>query len=72
MFQVDTFRQVEYHIEEEGMDYTFKCYSLFEGIEDHEFHRLRVAYLEASDALEAYVYSRASEEEDEEDLEEDE
>lgn len=49
-------------IDSDGLDYTFRNYSLFEDIVDPEFHRLRQAYINAVDALEAYVESFEDEE----------
>jgi len=42
-------------IDNEGFDYAFNDYTDFKEIEDEEFHRLRVAYCEASKALKAYI-----------------
>lgn len=53
--------EVKYRIEEEGFDYCFRCYSNFDEIEDPEFHRLRILYLEAAKALEKYVKENSEE-----------
>jgi hypothetical protein len=45
-------------MENEGFHYCFKHYSRFEEIKDEKFHELRLAYLEAADALKKYIYSR--------------
>ena len=59
-------------MEYEGFDYCFRFYSDFQEIEDPEFHRLRVAYVNAATALEEYVQAHAdSEDEDEDEEEED-
>jgi hypothetical protein len=42
-------------VENEGFHYAFHDYSHFDEVEDPEFHKLRVAYLEASKALADYV-----------------
>ena len=42
-------------IDNEGFDYCFRYYSNFKEIEDEEFHRLRVAYISAANALSEYV-----------------
>lgn len=42
-------------IETEGFDYAFRMYSEFESVKDEEFHRLRKAYVEAAEALDAYL-----------------
>jgi hypothetical protein len=43
------------------MDYCFKHYSDFEEIEDKEFHKLRKAYIKASENIEEYVNSKIHE-----------
>ena len=55
---------VKYRIGEEGLDYTFRCYSHFKEIEDEKFHRLRLAYLDAAWALETYVKENSEPDED--------
>lgn len=42
-------------IANEGFEYAFIDYSSFTEIEDDEFHQLRLAYIEASKALEDYI-----------------
>jgi hypothetical protein len=42
-------------IENEGFDYAFEHYTDFAEVEDVEFHTLRESYLEAMQALKAYV-----------------
>jgi len=54
---------VKYRMEEEGIDYCFRCYSSFKEINDEKFHRLRNAYLDAAEALERYVKDCSKEEE---------
>jgi hypothetical protein len=46
-------------IEDEGFDYCFNGYSDFKDIEDPEFHRLRLEYLEAAKRLQKYVSENA-------------
>lgn len=41
-------------VENEGFQYAFHDYSDFKEIEDEEFHRLRLAYIESSKALAEY------------------
>lgn len=48
-------REVCETIENEGFNYTFRDYSSFEEIKDEEFHRLRIAYIDAAQALENYI-----------------
>lgn len=58
-----TLEDVRYTIEAEGFDYAFRYYSDFEEVDDPEFHRLRLAYKEAADALDDYVPEPDEEEE---------
>lgn len=50
--EIDYVRQT---IEQEGFDYTFTGYSSFKGINDSEFHKLRIQYCEATKRLKAYL-----------------
>lgn len=56
---------VKYRMEEEGFDYCFRHYSSFDEIEDPEFHKLRLAYIKAAEALENYVDENSDEEDEE-------
>jgi len=38
-----------------GMQYAFESYSDFKEIKDEEFHKLRIAFLKASEELEDYL-----------------
>lgn len=42
-------------IDKEGWDYGWTEYSNYVEVEDKHFHKLRLAYLKASEALEEYV-----------------
>lgn len=42
-------------IENEGFDYAFRHYSCFSEIKDEEFHKLRVAYVQAAEDLADYI-----------------
>ena len=42
-------------IENEGFDYAFCDYSDFEEINDEKFHKLRKAYIKASEELKKYI-----------------
>jgi hypothetical protein len=42
-------------IENEGFDYTFTKYSVFEDVKDLQFHLLRNAYLDAAQNLADYI-----------------
>lgn len=54
----DDFEYVRAKMENEGFHYCFRHYSDFEEIKDEKFHELRLAYLEAADALEKYIGDR--------------
>lgn len=43
------------YIETDGFNYTFTSKSSFDNIENADFHKLRLAYLEAEDGLEDYL-----------------
>lgn len=62
-----TLQDVRDIVEWEGFDYAFVDYSDFDGVEDEEFHRLRLAYLAAHDALASYLEANTSDEEINED-----
>lgn len=56
---LDNFRSVQYRMENEGgMDYCFEKYSSFEEIEDEEFHKLRLEFLESAKKLRSYVENK--------------
>jgi hypothetical protein len=42
-------------VENEGFDYAMRDYSEFEEVDDEEFHRLRMQYIEAAKELENYI-----------------
>jgi hypothetical protein len=42
-------------VEQEGFDYCFTGYSNFEEIKDEEFHKLREAFVKASNELKEYL-----------------
>ena len=52
--------EVRYRIEEEGIDYTFLSYSNYEEIKDEEFHRLRLAFVEATKNLKKYIFLKTT------------
>lgn len=51
----DEARRVLDVVDSEGFDYAFRDYSDFKDIKDKEFHKLRIAYIEAAAALAAYI-----------------
>jgi hypothetical protein len=42
-------------MDNEGIDYCFEHYSSFEEIEDEEFHKLRLEFLESMKKIREYV-----------------
>jgi len=59
------FDDVQYHIDNEGMDYCFEFYSNFNDISDERFHELRLRFIQAMCDLRDYVNEKCSEELDE-------
>ena len=47
--------RIEDVLNSEGFDYGFIHYTSFDEIKDEEFHRLRLAYVEAQEKLQAYL-----------------
>jgi hypothetical protein len=43
---------------EEGIDYCFEHYSSFKEIEDEEFHKLRLEFLESMKKIREYVKNK--------------
>ncbi len=61
------FDDVQYRIDNEGIDYCFEFYSNFNDIEDERFHELRLRFIQVMGELRDYVNERCSEEDDDED-----
>ena len=57
----ENYESVRYRMDDEGMDYCFEHYSQFEEIEDEEFHKLRLEFLESTSKLRSYVENKLSE-----------
>ena len=55
---LEDFKSVQYRMGDEGMDYCFEHYSSFEEIEDEEFHKLRLEFLEITKKLKSYVENK--------------
>jgi hypothetical protein len=53
---LENFNMVRARMKQEGFDYCFRNYSSFNEIEDENFHKLRLAYIEAANSLERYVF----------------
>ena len=52
---LDNFRSVQYRMDNEGIGYCFEHYSSFEEIEDEEFHKLRLEFLDSMKKIREYV-----------------
>lgn len=52
---LENFKSVQYRMKNEGVDYCFEHYSSFEEINDEEFHKLRLQFLEITKKLVSYV-----------------
>lgn len=44
--ELENWQSLRYRMENEGIDYCFEHYSRWEEIQDEEFHKLRVQFLE--------------------------
>jgi len=60
----EIWESLQYRMKEEGFHYCFKHYSDWSEIEDSEFHRLRLNYLETAQKLQELVNSKLDEEDD--------
>ena len=56
------FTYLKSKMNQEGFHYCFMHYSSFEDIEDPEFHKLRLAYIEAAKQLNHYINEQADNE----------
>lgn len=56
----ENYESVRYRMDNEGIEYCFKHYSQFEEIEDEEFHKLRLEFLESTLKLRSYVENKLS------------
>jgi hypothetical protein len=52
-------KDVQFRIEEEGLDYAIRKYSKWRDISDVKFHALKEGYLAAAQALEGYINDHA-------------
>ena len=53
--EYEDWTMVRYRMDNEGMEYCFKCYSDFDEIKDEEFHKLRNELLESMKKIRNYV-----------------
>ncbi len=57
----DLWRSVHYRMGEEGFDYCFDGYGDWREIEDEEFHKLRLQYLQSAKDLKQYIIKKYKE-----------
>jgi hypothetical protein len=53
--ELDNWKAVDYRMRQEGIDYCFEHYSSFKEIEDEEFHKLRMEFLDSMKKIREYV-----------------
>ena len=53
--EIENWQAVHYRMDNEGIDYCFEHYSNWEEIEDEEFHKLRLEFLDSMDKIRKYV-----------------
>jgi hypothetical protein len=63
--EFDNWKAVDYRMREEGIDYCFEHYSSFKEIEDEEFHKLRLEFLESMKKIREYVKDKVESYEEE-------
>lgn len=57
----ELWENVQYRMDAEGFYYCFDSYSSWENIQDEEFHRLKLNYLQSAKLLEEYINNKNSE-----------
>jgi hypothetical protein len=60
---LEDWEAVNYRMREEGIDYCFEHYSNWDEIQDEEFHRLRLGFLQYMKEIREYVNKKIEEEE---------
>jgi len=63
--EFDNWKAVDYRMREEGIGYCFEHYSSFKEIEDEEFHKLRLEFLESMKKIREYVKDKVESYEEE-------
>jgi hypothetical protein len=53
--EIENWQAVHYRMDNEGIDYCFEHYSNWEEIEDEEFHKLRLEFLNSMNKIRKYV-----------------
>lgn len=64
--ETDKWNAVQYHMDQEGIDYCFESYSNFKEIEDEKFHELRLRFIQSMCDLRDYVNEKCDEDLNEE------
>jgi hypothetical protein len=59
--ELENFKNVDYRIDNEGLEYCFKHYSSFEEINDKQFHILRLQLILSIDKIKEYVSDKINE-----------
>ncbi len=59
--ELENFKNVDYRIDNEGLEYCFKHYSSFEEINDKQFHILRLQLISYMDKIREYVNNKIKE-----------
>jgi hypothetical protein len=59
--ELENFKNVDYRIDNEGLEYCFKHYSSFEEINDKQFHILRLQLILSIDKIKEYVSNKINE-----------
>ena len=59
--ELDNWHNVDYRMDNEGLEYCFKQYSSFEEIEDEEFHKMRLSLIYQMNAIRSFVKKRIEE-----------
>lgn len=59
--ELENFNNVNYRMDNEGLEYCFKHYSSFEEIKDKQFHMLRLQLMLSIDKIKEYVSNKINE-----------
>ena len=64
----ENWSNVQYRMDNEGLEYCFKHYSRFEEIKDDKFHQLREELINKIDEIRGYVAEKLNQEIDDDDI----
>lgn len=56
--EFEDWRMVDYRMKAEGIGYCFEHYSSFKEIQDEEFHKLRLEFLDSLKKMREYVKNK--------------